>query len=177
RELIDGIVFNMSPAPSRRHQEIFGILFNLFFNYLTDKKCRVYGAPFDVRFPDSHEEDEAITTVVQPDILVVCDESKLDDRGMKGPPDLIIEITSPATSHLDLKEKFDLYERHGVKEYWIVHPYEETVMLNLLGSDGEYQKAKLFAGDDKIEVSIFKDLIIDLNVVFDRNKNKSLPSQ
>lgn len=181
-ELIDGIPYNMSPAPLRKHQEVSGILFYLFFNYLKGKKCRIYAAPFDVRFPEAGEADNDITTVVQPDIVVVCDESKLDEKGMRGPPDLIVEITSPHTSRRDLKDKFDLYENRGVREYWIIHPFEETVMVyqpdpagktDKAGETGNYGKAKRYAGNDKIQTGIFQDLIIDLDVVFDRERSKS----
>jgi len=138
----------MSPAPSRKHQEISGVLFNNFFNYLGGKECKVYTAPFDVRLPDAADEvDDDITTIVQPDILITCDQSKLDERGMKGAPDLIVEITSPYTAHHDLKEKFNLYEKHQVKEYWIVFPHEETVLVYKIGSDKKYGRPESYAGE------------------------------
>jgi len=169
-ELINGTAYNMSPAPSRKHQEISVIITTFFFNYLKDKKCKVYAAPFDVRLPEADENDADIKTVVQPDILVVCDESKLDERGMQGAPDLIVEITSPHTAHCDLKEKFYLYEKHRVKEYWIVHPYEETVLVYKPGPDHTYSRAESYAGNDEISVGIFRDLTISLDEVFGRRK-------
>ena len=102
-ELIDGIPHSMSPAPSRVHQEISMELARQIANHLIGKNCRVYAAPFDVRLPKGGEKDEQIETVVQPDLVVVCDESKLDERGCKGPPDLIIEILSPHTAAKDMK--------------------------------------------------------------------------
>lgn len=158
----------MSPAPGRKHQDISVILTNLFFNYLKRKKCKVYAAPFDVRLPDGNENDEDITTVVQPDILVVCDESKLDEKGMRGAPDLIVEIVSPYTAHRDLKEKFYLYEKHRVKEYWIVHPFEETILVYKMSPDNTYQRPESYAGDDTMTVGLFNDLTIDLKEVFGR---------
>jgi Uma2 family endonuclease len=109
-ELIDGVAYAMSPAPSRQYQELSGELFRQFANHLKGKPCKVYDAPFDLRLSEQNAaSDNYVTTVVQPDILVVCDSSKLDDRGCNGAPDLIVEILSPATAARDLKEKFDLY--------------------------------------------------------------------
>ena len=121
-ELIDGVPYNMTPAPSRAHQGISVELARQMANYLVGKTCRIYTAPFDVRLPKGEEKDERIKTVVQPDLLVVCDESKLDDRGCKGAPDLIVEILSPHTAVKDMKTKRDLYERVGVEEYWLIDP-------------------------------------------------------
>ena len=126
-ELIDGVPYSMSPAPSRHHQEICMELSRQFANYLLHKSCRVYPAPFEVRFPSSVVNDEDIQTVVQPDIAIVCDQNKLDDRGCKGAPDLIVEILSPSTTRKDLYEKYNLYERNGVREYWVVFPPEQVI--------------------------------------------------
>ncbi|MFW6029628.1 MAG: Uma2 family endonuclease, partial [Halanaerobiales bacterium] len=119
-ELINGQVYTMSAAPYRRHQSISGELFRQIANYLFDKKWDVYDAPFDVRLPEGEEDKDEILTVVQPDIVVVCDEDKLDKRGCRGAPDLIIEIISPSSAGRDRKDKRDLYEKHGVREYWLV---------------------------------------------------------
>jgi len=126
-EIIDGVVYNMVPAPSRRHQGISMELGRQLSNYLLDKKCEVYVAPFDVRLPEGNEDNEDIMTVVQPDLVVVCDLDKLDERGCKGAPDLIIEIISPDSGGRDKKIKRDLYEKHGVKEFWLVNYDEKTV--------------------------------------------------
>ncbi|MBI5418360.1 Uma2 family endonuclease [Candidatus Poribacteria bacterium] len=165
-ELIDGVAYNMSPAPSRMHQEISSELFMQFANYLKDKSCKAYYAPFDVRLPKENEKDEEIDTVVQPDIVVVCDKSKLDDKGCKGAPDLIVEIISPYTNTKDLKEKFSLYEKVGVKEYWIVHPQDKIVMIFKLGKNKEYGKPEIYSKEDKIKVGILKGLTIDAKDVF-----------
>ena len=113
-----------------------------------------------------NQKDEETDTVVQPDILIVCDKSKLDDKGSKGAPDLIVEIISPSSSQRDLKDKFYLYEKFGVKEYWIVDPIGKTAMVFKLGEKGEYGKPDMYAAADKIKVGIFEDLEIDLNTVF-----------
>ncbi|MCK4797753.1 MAG: Uma2 family endonuclease [Spirochaetes bacterium] len=169
-ELIHGKAYCMSPAPSRSHQDISRELLLQIGNYLSDKPCTVYDAPFDVRLPEADESDEDIETVVQPDIIVVCDEAKLDKKGCRGAPDLIIEITSPSTSKKDLKEKFFLYEKHGVKEYWIANPLEKFVMVYKLESNKKYGKPEIYVSDEKIKVGIIKGLIIDLNFVFKKEK-------
>ncbi|MBI5207591.1 MAG: Uma2 family endonuclease [Candidatus Firestonebacteria bacterium] len=167
-ELIDGEAYNMTPAPSRFHQDILRELFLQFAEYLKDKTCKVYCAPFDVRLPDKNEKDEEIETVVQPDIVVICDKSKLDDKGCIGAPDLIIEIVSPYTVQKDLKEKFSLYEKKGVKQYWIVYPDDKMVMVFNLGKNKEYGKPKIYSKEDKIEVGIFRSFVIDLKMIFNK---------
>lgn len=147
-----------------------------FYGYLRDKACKVYAAPFDVRLPFENEKDEDIKTVVQPDIVVVCDKSKLDDRGCKGAPDLIIEITSPTTSRLDVKDKFNLYERAGVKEYWIADPNGKTVMVFKQGEDGRYDRPDMYAEEDEIPVGIFMDLRVDLKEVFCEQESRYRPN-
>ncbi len=165
-ELIDGIAYDMTPAPSRFHQKILGDLHRQFSNYLNGKTCEVYPAPFDVRFAEKNARDEDIDTVVQPDIVVVCDKSKLDDRGCIGAPDLVIEILSPATAAKDMKEKFALYEKHGVFEYWLVQPLDKTVMVFKSCEDKKFGKPDIYIYEDEIKVSIFDDLTIDLKAVF-----------
>jgi len=166
-ELIDGVAYAMSPAPSRRHQELSGALFNQFYNYLKGKTCKVYAAAFDVRLPEFPEQsDAAVEAVVQPDIVVVCDLSKLDDKGCKGAPDLVVEILSPATGGKDLTVKFDLYERHGVKEYWIIHPDEQTLLVYTLNEDRKYGAAGRYANNSKVPVALLDGLEIDLAEVF-----------
>ncbi|MFH1859594.1 MAG: Uma2 family endonuclease [bacterium] len=166
-ELIDGVAYDMSPAPLRRHQKIVVELSRQISNYLLDKPCQVYVAPFDVRFPESDESDEEIDTVVQPDIVVVCDRNKLDDRGCKGNPDIVIEILSPYTAKKDFVTKYHLYERHKVKQYWVFDPEtEEVVVFKLL--DDRYEKPEEYKKDAKLKVDIFPDLEIDLSTIFKR---------
>jgi len=165
-ELIDGVVYIMSPAPSRRHQEISMELSRQFSVYLFDKDCKIYAAPFDVRLPEGNEKDEDVTTVVQPDLLVVCDLNKLDDRGLRGAPDLVIEILTPESGGRDKKIKRALYEKHGVKEYWIVNYNEKTVDVYLLNDENQYGKPDIYFDKDKVPITIFEDLEIDLSLVF-----------
>lgn len=166
-ELIDGAPYMMAP-PSRIHQEISGELFRQISNYLIDKPCKVYAAPFGVRLPKGDEKsDFEIDTVVEPDILVVCDSSKLDEQGCKGAPDLIIEITSPSSVKNDLLKKFNRYEKAGVKEYWIVEPNGKIVTVFTLGENGRYGRPEVYAEDDEIQVNILKDLKINSKRVFD----------
>jgi Uma2 family endonuclease len=167
-ELIEGIAFDMAPAPSRQHQDILRELLTLFSIYLKDKKCRVYPAPFDVRLPAGEEKDEDIKTVVQPDISVICDSSKLDEKGCRGAPDLIIEITSPSTSKKDMIFKLSLYEKAGVKEYWIVWPEGKTVMVFKLSENGKYGRPEVYSDEDTVKVGIFKDFEIDMKNVFEK---------
>ncbi|WP_248924822.1 Uma2 family endonuclease [Paenibacillus hamazuiensis] len=165
-EIIDGVIYDMTPAPSTTHQRLLGSLFNRFFTCLDGKTCEVFAAPFDVRLPKPNEKDMETTTVVQPDIVVVCDPDKLDERGCKGAPDLIVEIISPSTSRIDLKIKLFLYERVGVKEYWIVFPNEKVVQVYQLDDNGKYSQFEVFGADDEVRVGIFEDLTIRLHNVF-----------
>ncbi|MBA7526748.1 hypothetical protein ES705_18918 [subsurface metagenome] len=165
-EIIEGVPYDMSPAPNTEHQRLSITISNELYNFLKNKKCKVFTAPFDVRLPESDEADDDITTVVQPDILVVCDNKKLDNEGCKGAPDFIIEILSPSTASKDMKEKFFLYEKHGVKEYWIVEPLGKFIMVYSLQEDAKYGRAVTYTKGDKIESGVLKDLIVDLDLVF-----------
>jgi len=123
----------------------------------------------DVRFPKDQisKDDQQVYTVLQPDLYIVCDLSKLDDRGCLGAPDMIIEIVSPKNSKRDVRDKFDIYQEHGVREYWIVNPSDENVSVFILNDTGKFQFVGMYAGDDKIPVNIFNgDLQIDLTEVF-----------
>jgi Uma2 family endonuclease len=166
-EVIEGAAYAMSPAPSRRHQDISREIEVQIAEYLKGKECKVYYAPFDVRLPEGDENEEQIETVVQPDILVVCDKSKLDDKGCLGAPDIVIEILSPDTSTRDKIEKFALYERHGVKEYWIVDPADNTVMVFALVENREYGKPRIYSEKDSITTPILDEIAIDLKQVFE----------
>jgi Uma2 family endonuclease len=166
-ELIDGVAFCMSPGPSRLHQKWLGELFVQFHSYLVGKPCEVYMAPFDVRLQDCLDAaDEEIITVVQPDLMVICDTNKLYDSGVKGAPDLVVEIISPSTAKRDIKTKFELYQRHGVKEYWILYPNDRTMLVYRLLDDNHYGVPEVFGDVDIIPVPLLGDLVIDLGKVF-----------
>ena len=168
-ELIKGKIFKMSPAPSSTHQKISGRLFLGIGNFLEGKKCQVFAAPFDVRLPVSKKQkaDKEITTVVQPDLCVVCDPSKIDERGCLGAPDWVIEILSMYTSSKDLNDKFEVYEEAGVKEYWVVHPQEQTLLIYTLDENGKYKgQLKPFVRTDKVSPVALPGLTIDLHRIF-----------
>ena len=138
-ELIQGAAYAMGPAPARRHQEVAGEMFRQIADALDGSPCRPYIALFDVRLPRANEADEDIDTVVQPDISVICDKSKLDERGCRGAPDWIVEVLSSGTASHDQIVKRALYERVGVREYWLVHPLDKVVTIYLL-ENGAYGK-------------------------------------
>jgi len=135
-ELIDGTAFAMTPAPTRQHQRLVVELLRTVADALEGSGCEVNVAPFDVRLPEGDEADAAIRTVVQPDISVVCDPTKLDAKGCRGAPDWIIEVLSPKTAGHDQVRKLALYERHGVREYWLVHPVDRVVTIYRLADGG-----------------------------------------
>ena len=165
-ELIVGEVFLMAPAPAREHQKVSGELFAQLHAYLRGKRCEVYAAPFDVRlFEQDGDSPEDVDTVVEPDISVVCDPSKLDDTGCKGAPDLVMEILSPSTTRHDKFTKFNLYQRAGVREYWIVDPDDKTVQVFVL-EDGHYTAKDFGAAGDVVRVNVLEDCTIDLSQVF-----------
>ncbi|WP_407521027.1 Uma2 family endonuclease [Lacibacter sp. MH-610] len=165
-ELIRGRIMKMT-APNRKHQEVAGELFTQFKNYLKGKSCKVYVAPFDVRLPKRAEtNDTNIYTVVQPDICVVCDEQKLDDKGCMGAPDLVVEILSPGNSKKEIRIKHELYEEAGVKEYWIVNPVEENAAVFILNKDGKYDGARLYGSGDMIPSVAVPGFAVNTNDIF-----------
>jgi Uma2 family endonuclease len=171
RELIDGFIHIMS-APIRVHQHISAALF-IFMDKMTKKrrgKCHIYYAPFDVRLPKNGEtDDDKIYNVVQPDICVICDMSKLDDKGCIGAPDLIVEISSPSTLKKDWNYKFNLYEKSGVREYWIVNPKTKIVNVFILQPDGYYDIGTEYDGTQKATVHIFEGLEKKKKKLFEEN--------
>lgn len=166
-ELIKGKIFRMSPAPLRVHQRIAGNLFTAIDRYLEDKSCEAYIAPFDVRLTNKRKStpDNQVTSVVQPDISVICDKSNLDERGCLGAPDWIIEILSPGNTKKEMKDKFALYQENGVKEYWIVYPeYWQIQVFDLIGDS--FVLRDMYMDEEKIPAGIFNDLLIDTEKVF-----------
>ncbi|MDR1762554.1 MAG: Uma2 family endonuclease [Dysgonamonadaceae bacterium] len=168
RELLNGFIKMMSPAPTASHQKVnIRLAYEMIRIIKKHKgKCEVFHAPFDVRLPKNGEkDDDKIDTVVQPDLCVICDPSKIDERGCLGAPDLIVEVQSAATAKYDLNDKFNIYEAAGVKEYWVVFPYEKSIVKFVLQADGKYDKGTKF-DTGTIPVGIFEDESIDLKEVF-----------
>lgn len=169
-ELIRGRIVRMAPAPGTLHQSSSSDLHIIIGSYLRDKPCKVFSAPFDVRLslPTDQQNADKIDTVVQPDISIICDLNKLDERGCQGAPDWIIEILSKSTAQKDLNEKFNLYQHAGVREYWIVHPSEGTVLPFRLNATGEYEalRPNPYTSPEAVPVGIFPGFSVDLREVF-----------
>ncbi len=153
-ELIDGQFYAMA-APSRIHQAISGELFLVIGNYLKQKGglCRVFSAPFAVKLFDSRK------TIVEPDISIICDPAKLTDKGCSGAPDWIIEISSPGNPGHDYVRKLNLYMDAGVREYWIVNPEKQTVLVYYFEQTAFDVRQYTF--QDKPAVNIYDDFQID----------------
>lgn len=165
-EIINGEAVMMAP-PSRVHQEISGEIFRQLANYLEGKKCRVYAAPFAVRlFERDGEAPEDIDTMVEPDLSVVCDSDKLDKHGCKGAPDMVIEILSPSTRRHDRLVKLGLYQRAGVREYWIVNPDEQTVQVFTQDDGGSLRLTEEYERGSVAKVNALEGCFIELGKVF-----------
>jgi Uma2 family endonuclease len=165
-ELFRGKIFKLS-APNTKHQAILRNLSAEIWIILKGKRCQVFPAPFDVRLPvKNRKKDNEVTTVVQPDICVICDESKIDDKGCCGAPDLAVEILSPGNSKKEIKLKHELYEEAGVLEYWVVYPEEESIVIFILNENGKYKDVSAYAGDDIIYSKAVPGLAIKVNDIF-----------
>ena len=164
-ELVYGRLVMMA-TPLRIHQKVSGELFSQLHEYLKGKKCEVYHPPFAVRpFEEDGDFPEKVDTMVEPDISVICDPDKLDAFGCKGAPDLIIEILSPSTQRHDRVTKFNLYQRAGVREYWIVDPANPSVQSFIL-ENGGYKANDFKIAGEQIKVNVLEDCILDLSQVF-----------
>ncbi len=166
-ELIRGWISRMSPAPLVIHQRLSTKLIYQIENYLKNKKCEVFAAPFDVRLINKRKKitNKSISTVVQPDLSIICDPAKLDEKGCIGAPDWVIEILSPGNTKKEMKEKFSLYEENGVQEYWIVFPdYFQIQVFDLV--DSKFVWRSTYIKEDQIPVGIFEGFEIDTNNLF-----------
>jgi Uma2 family endonuclease len=166
-ELIKGFILKMSPAPNTNHQKISQNLNGYFYNFFQNKNCQVFVAPFDVRLPIKSAKKE--TTVVQPDLSIICDDNKLDDRGCNGSPDLIIEIISPNNSKHDIHTKFNLYQEAGVLEYWLVEPTEKIILIYTL-PNGVYIGLKPLVEGEIVKSLLFPEIKISVKDIFYRVK-------
>lgn len=163
-ELLDGTPFLMAP-PSRKHQELLTLLLFEFTAYLKGKTCKVYPAPFGVRLTDA-QYDAEIFDYVEPDISVICDPNKLDEKGCLGAPDLVVEILSASNQQYDKWEKFNKYQKAGVKEYWIVDQFNNLIDVYKL-VNGKYELSGVYDRGKSVKVGIFEDLTIELKNIFE----------
>jgi Uma2 family endonuclease len=165
-ELIKGKLFKMSPAPNRIHQKLSWDIARELSIYLKGKSCEAYTAPFDVRLPRRSKDDQDIITVVQPDICVICDPAKLDDRGCLGAPDIVVEILSPGNNKKELLNKYEVYEEAGVKEYWMVVPQERTFLRYTLNEEARYVTSRPMTLGDAVTTPLLPGFSLDLDELF-----------
>jgi Uma2 family endonuclease len=166
-ELIDGVAWNMSPAPNRRHQGLLGELYAQVVNGVKATACRLYLAPFDVLLPDSADQrEDDVACVVQPDLTGICDASRLTPRGCFGAPDWVVEIISPWTMKKDLHEKFVLYERNGIREYWLIDPASRTLQVYRMGPAGRYGEAEILEENAEIACPLGDGIVVHLAELF-----------
>lgn len=166
-ELIDGAAWAMSPAPTISHQTLVGQLFRQIDEALDGSPCRALIAPVDVLLPVADESEDRITTVVQPDILIVCDPTKITERNVLGPPDWIIEVLSPATARHDHLTKRTLYQRAGVREYWLVHPVDRVITVYTL-TNGQYTGPEIADLAGERSPTIFPEIVIRWQPILDK---------
>lgn len=166
-ELIDGKAYAMSPAPTISHQTLTGQLFRQIDEALDGAPCRALIAPVDVLLPSAEETEDRTTTVVQPDILVVCDPAKITDRNIRGAPDWIIEVLSPATARHDHLTKRDLYQRAGVREYWLVHPVDRVMTVYVL-KEGQFDNPEIADMAGERSPTIFPEMVIRWQPILDK---------
>lgn len=164
-ELIKGKIFRMSPAPSSAHQRLSQRLNKELLVFLDGKRCEVFAAPFDVRLPRKSPKDEDVITVVQPDLCVICDPSKIDERGCIGAPDIVVEILSPSNTRKELKNKYEVYEEAGIKEYWVVSPQDHSFLVYTLKGD-KYVPSRLMAEGDVVISSVLQGFSLNLEKLF-----------
>jgi Uma2 family endonuclease len=164
-ELLRGKIRQIA-APSVKHQRISIRLSRIVSTALLNTQCQPFAAPFDVRLTRTRHDQQAIT-VVQPDLCVICDPSKLDDRGCNGAPDLIIEILSPGNSRTEMKDKFELYQEAGVLEYWVVSPIEKNILVWKLNEQGIYIGLSPKVEGDILTTPIILGLEVDVTKLFE----------
>jgi len=160
-ELVDGVAYvREPPAPSRIHQEVVGELYRQVAAALDGKSSRAYVAPIDVRLPKSGEADDNVDTLVQPDVVIVCDRRKLDERGICGAPDWVAEVLSPSTASHDQIVKLAAYERAGVPEVWLIHPTDRTLAIYRIEA-GRYARATVVELKGQTSVTALSDVTVD----------------
>ena len=165
-ELIDGVAYAMAPAPNWRHQELAGEVFRQIATQLKDKPCRPAIAPLDVRLPKAEESDEAIDTVVQPDVMIVCEPGRIDRRGVRGAPTFVLEVLSPSSASHDQIRKRQVYERAGIREYWILHPIDGVLTIHRLGSEGAFLPPEFVEASGPVALSSVPGLSVDFTGLY-----------
>jgi Uma2 family endonuclease len=165
-EIIDGRVYDMSPSPTVKHQRIVVKLAGIFDTFFNGRSCVPFVAPMDVVLDDIN--------LVQPDVFVVCDQDKIAGINIKGAPDLVIEVLSPSNIIKDRRTKKWLYEQHGVKEFIIISPMEESSERYWL-TDGKYGLQELFNWDESFYSMLFPELLFDLRIIFEKENIVSEP--
>ena len=163
-EILEGFLYNMSPAPAISHQQVVIKLSSIFEVQLYGKKCTPFVSPVDVLL-DYTDNSYSCETIVQPDVLVVCDKKKINERGIFGAPDLAVEVVSPSSIDYDMNIKKQIYQKYGIPEYWVVFPLEKTVVVYNL-EDGEY-KGTNYIKEGVIKSAAIKNLTVDLAKVFE----------
>jgi Uma2 family endonuclease len=169
--LINGKIFKISTVSNRIHQNVLGKIYLRIGNFLDGKIYEVYVAPFDVRIPRKSKNDKNIITVLQPDVCVICDLSKLDKRGCIGAPDIVVEVLSPGNNAKELKKKYDVYEEAGVKEYWVVSPKDQWMRIYTL-IDGKYSESSYLLAGDTVTSSVLPGFSLSVTDMF-----KGIPSE
>jgi Uma2 family endonuclease len=164
-ELIEGVAYSMSPAPLTVHQLVTGRLFAALTEFLEGAPCQAFIAPFDVLLPAGDESDDQVDCVVQPDVLVYCDKSKITRRGGRGAPDFVAEVLSPRTAKKDLGPKFDLYEKRGVRELWVLDAGEKVVHAWSLGANGRFGEDRL-TEEGELASTAIEGFSVDLGKLF-----------
>ena len=173
-ELIKGKFFQIF-TPNRKHQDISWQLSGLFYTTFKNTPCKAYAAPFDVRLVDktkSLHANKDILTVIQPDLCIICDREKLDEKGCIGAPDLIVEILSTSNSKKEMRTKKALYEENEVKEYWIIDPTHETLLQYTLQDNGTYTAPQIFMNDEIVQSSTFDNLKVNLADIFETEEEQ-----
>lgn len=165
-EIIDGEALAMTPAPSPSHQSVIAEILTQIHTFLRGKPCRVFPAPIDLLLPAGDEPDEEVRTVVQPDIVVVCNPTHIGEKRLRGAPDLVIEVISPSTASRDAILKRRRYEQAGTREFWMVHPVDRMATVFRRGADGTFDKPVYYDDTGKIEVATIPGLVVDLSLVF-----------
>ena len=159
-EIIMGKIFPMS-APTTLHQHIIGELFFTMYAFFKHTSCNVILSPIDVRLPVG-KQGKTFKTVMQPDLCVICDKSKIVAQGIIGAPDLVVEILSPSNRQIEMHEKFEAYQASLVREYWIIHPGEQWMLQYVLNENNLYELNKKYENLSRLESVIFLNLVVDV---------------